>query len=265
MKEPRPSDEILNAFVDGEFSPEDRLLTLKLIAADEQLSREVCDRFQLKELLNAAYRDVRPRHRTTPQRPQGYQGLRPITHWMAMAASVVVLTVASVMVLDVIRESQPPPVTALAPLVANGPDLDLGLMQRVQLAPAPYTQAPTDASKLLLHVTDLYSQDAALLLDDVEYLFQMAQLQGQALNIQMVVHGTALELVRTDLSPLPLRMEAMINLYPGLRITACTQSRERSERLEGRSIQFLPWVEEIESGVREAAQRQAEGWTYIRI
>lgn len=261
MKEPRPSDEILNAFVDGEFSPEDRLLTLQLIAADEQLSREVCDRFQLKELLNAAYRDVHPRQHKTTLRSKTHPGLPPSTHWLAMAASVVVLTIASVMVLDVIRQPQtatPQPLTSLATQIPG-----LGLPQRVQLA--PYTQTHTDASKLLLHVTNLYSQDAALLLDDVEYLFQMAQLQGQPLDIQMVVHGTALELVRADLSPLPLRMEAMINLYPGLRITACAQSRERSERLEGRSIQFLPWVEEVESGVREAAQRQAEGWTYIRI
>lgn len=85
MSKARPSDEILNAFVDGEFSPEDRLLTLKSIAANDSMSREVCDMYQLKELVSMAYRaDVIPPPGNGPVRgavPRAGGGRPPRRPW----------------------------------------------------------------------------------------------------------------------------------------------------------------------------------------
>ncbi|AGA32081.1 putative transmembrane anti-sigma factor [Thioalkalivibrio nitratireducens DSM 14787] len=249
MSDRRPSEEILNAFVDGEFSPEDRLGTLKTIAADEALSRDVCDLYQLKELVAMAYRaDTLP----APDVRQCRTGERHPAAWLtAVAASLVALALGTIAVLEMTREQ-----------VLDGP-------QQVATAPdgtaATVPDAGERADQVLLHVTDVQIDDAEVLFDDIEFMFETAWLHGQDLEVQVVVHGNAMDLVRADLAPFPNRIRELVHTYPGLRITACGQSRARHERQEGRMIEFLPWVEEVESGVREAAQKQQQGWTYIRV
>jgi uncharacterized protein len=249
MSKTRPSDEILNAFVDGEFSPEDRLLTLKSIAANDSMSREVCDMYQLKELVNMAYRaDVIPPPGNGPVRGNG----SPRGWWTAAAATVAVVALGTAAVLEVVRVQQPDPQKAAHAPAAGDPA-------------AATTASARNPRQVLLHVTDVGPGEADALMDDVEFMFETAWLNGQQLEVQMVVHGNAMDLVRADLSPVPNRIRDLVHTYEGLRVTACGQSRARNERAEGRLIELLPWVEEVESGVREAAQRQAEGWTYIRV
>ncbi len=250
MNDPRPSDEILNAFVDGEFSPEDRLLTLKSIAANENLSREVCDMYQLKELVSMAYRpDLIPYPDSRPVRARG-RGRG--AGWMALAASLLVGAIGAVAIFEVVREQS-----------ADQEQVVDGSSARVADAVAPV--AVDGLRRVLLHVTDVDPIEADALFDDIEFMFETAWLSGQELQVQVVVHGTAMDLVRADRSPFPDRIRDLVQGYGGLRVTACAQSRARHERQEGRTVELLPWVEEVESGVREAAQKQSEGWTYIRV
>ncbi len=249
MTDVRPSDEILNAFVDGQFSPEDRLFTLKSIAGDEGLSREVCDMVQLKELVAMAYRpEVLPgAGQERPRSSGSWVG------WWGAAAGVAALALAATVFLGLDRDR----VSGTAPIVA-GDALKLD-------APHPVASVSSDHQRVLLHVTEVDIVSARGLLDDVEFMFETALLNGQELQVQMVVHGIAMDLVRADLAPFPERMRALVSTYPGLSITACGQSLARRAREEGGAIELLPWVQEVESGVQEAARRQAEGWTYIRV
>lgn len=249
MNDPRPSDEILNAFVDGEFSPEDRLLTLKSIAANENLSREVCDMYQLKELVSMAYRpDLLPDPDARPVRVRGRRAIG----WKALAASLVVGALGAVAILEVTREQPPDP----------GQVADAS---SARMADTGIPVAVDGVQQVLLHVTDIEPSEADALFDDIEFMFETAWLNGQNLEVQVVVHGTAMDLVRADRAPFPDRIRDLVQGYSGLRVTACGQSRARHERQEGRTVELLPWVEEVESGVREAAQKQSEGWTYIRV
>jgi len=50
------SEEMLNAFVDRQLCPEDRLRILRSVAGDQHLSQEICDRQRVKELVGFAYR-----------------------------------------------------------------------------------------------------------------------------------------------------------------------------------------------------------------
>lgn len=249
MSDLRPSDEILNAFVDGQFSPEDRLVTLKSIAGDEGLSREVCDRVQLKELVAMAYRPE-----FLPETGREHRGVPDSRGpWWAVAAGVAVLALGAMVFLGLDRDriAGDPPIAAGDAVTAD--------------ATHDLASAPGDDQRVLLHVTEIDSASAKVLLDDVEFMFETALLNGQDLQVQMVVHGIAMDLVRADLAPFPERMRTLVSTYPGLNITACGQSLARHAREEGRVIELLPWVQEVESGVHEAARRQAEGWTYIRV
>lgn len=255
--EQKPSEEILNAFVDGEFSPEDRLHTLQYIASSERLSREICDLYQLKELVNLAYREgIVPESRV-----RAGVGGRRAGAFGAAAAAVGVVSLGAVLLL--VHGSW----KAAPGGVEDGSGL--ALQEAVQeldrtnvFLPAGLGQA---AGRVLLHVTDVGIADAESLFDDIEFLFEDARLRGRDLLIQVVVHGDSMDLVRADLAPFPARMRELLDAYPGLRLTACGQSRARFSRGEGRSIELLPWVEEVESGIREAALKQLEGWAYIRL
>lgn len=264
----RPSDEILNAFVDGEFSPEDRLGTLKAIASSEQLSREVCDMHQLKELVSMAYEDV--------QSPQAEAGRCRLTHarrsaWFpSVAAGVVALVLGSLAGFELTRD---------AAFMASsggrddvtGESADLPRVSTTEPAtestPLPPGEvfAVTEGDQILLHINDADTRAMAELLNDIENMYRDARAGGRGLNVQVVVHNNAMDLVRADRAPYPERVAALVESYPGLRFTACTQTLERLAKEEGQPIEILPQAERIDSGVAEAARRQAEGWIYIKV
>lgn len=252
MDDSSPSDEILNAFVDGEFSPEDRLNTLQFIAANERLSREICDRVQLKELVGLAYRpDVLPKSRGA-----GLNGSRALFFGAGKLAAAGIAGVALLLVfLLAVQHEADVWSKATDPVVASAEYSSL-------LLPASLSASER---RVLLHVTDLGVGDADTLFNDIEFLFEDARQNGRNLFIQVVIHGDSMDLVRADLSPFSLRIRELVETYPGLRLTACGQSRAQISRGQGRPMELLPWVEEVESGIREAALKQLEGWAYIRL
>lgn len=58
MPKPPISEEMLNAFVDRQLCPEDRLRILRSVSHDEHLSQEICNRQRMKELVSFAYRQA---------------------------------------------------------------------------------------------------------------------------------------------------------------------------------------------------------------
>lgn len=264
----RPSEEILNAFVDGEFSPEDRLYTLKTIASSEHLSREVCDMHQLKELVNMAYEDVPAGRAGAPGgRCRLSRGGR--SAWFpSVAAGVVALIVGSLGGYEITRDAGFFGADKTAAV-----EQELGALERVAssdgqaggaAAPQPVFSA-TQTDQILLHINEADTRTMAELLDDIESMYREAATVGRDLNVQVVVHNNAMDLLRTDSAPYPERVASMAQEYPTLRFTACAQTLNRLAREEGQAVDILPQAELIDSGVAEAARRQAEGWIYIKV
>ncbi|MFO7953593.1 hypothetical protein [Thioalkalivibrio sp.] len=262
----RPSEEILNAFVDGEFSPEDRLYTLKTIASSEHLSREVCDMHQLKELVNMAYEDV-PAGRASGGRCRLSRGGR--SAWFpSVAAGVLALVVGSLGGYEVTRDAG-----FFGDNHSAATGQDAGALAQVAAsdeapggAAAPQQVfSATKTDQVLLHINEGDKRAMAELLDDIESMYREAASVGRDLDVQVVVHNNAMDLLRADSAPYPERVASMAQDYPTLRFTACAQTLNRLAREEGRSVDILPQAELIDSGVAEAARRQAEGWIYIKV
>jgi anti-sigma factor RsiW len=57
MTKPPVSEEMLNAFIDRQLAPDDRLRVLQTIASDHDhgLVQEICERQRVKELVGMAY------------------------------------------------------------------------------------------------------------------------------------------------------------------------------------------------------------------
>ena len=252
----RPSEELLNAFVDGEFSPEDRLETLKRISCSEHLSREVCDMHQLKELVNMAYRDVpSPRDGGRPG-PSGRRIWFP-----SVAAGLLAVVVGSLAGFEVTRDTG---FLAGAP-EAGDPAAVVADASGLPGTAAPLPVAAADTDNVLLHVNEADATAMAELLDDIEAMYREAEAVGRNLNVQVVVHNSAMEMLRADRAPYPERVASLALDHPSLRFTACAQTLDRFARAEGGTIEILPQAERVDSGVAEAARRQAEGWIYIKV
>ncbi len=292
----RPSEEILNAFVDGEFSPEDRLDTLQAIASSEHLSREVCDMHQLKELVAMAYEDLPepagggghgPDADNGPAVPGFFARSRPggagRKGWFSsVAAGVVALVLGSVAGYEVTRDAGPlvegpgSDSQARAALEAGAADAGEsvpGMLEEVAGAPdadggaAPHAvHAADESDRLLLHVTDVDQRAMEELLDDIEAMFDEAARDQRALDVQVVVHNKAIDMLRADRAPFPERVASLSREHEGLQFTACNETLARLAREEGQSeIPILPQAERVDSGVAEAARRQAEGWIYVKV
>jgi uncharacterized protein len=240
MKTDKPSDEILNAFVDGEFCPEERLACLKRISTDEALSRQVCDLCQVKEMVNLAYERVP----SAPERRARARSARG--GWLGPVAAAVVMMLAVAGLTGVGITTQEP--------------------ARQVAAVEPGQPAPRFANRILLHLTTTDPERITNMLDEVEMLMEASIRQGEPLQIQVVAHGEGLALMREDISPFPQRVAALSARYTdGLSFTACLNTIERLRREENIDVRLLPAVQVINSGVAEVIRRQSQGWAYIQV
>jgi uncharacterized protein len=240
MKTDKPSDEILNAFVDGEFCPEERLACLRQISSDEALSRQVCDLCQVKEMVNLAYERVPP----PPERRASARSARG--GWLGPAAAAVVMMLA------------------VAGITGVGISIQESARQVATVEPGQ--PLPRFANRILLHLTTTDPERITNMLDEMEILMEASIRQGEPLEIQVVAHGEGLALMREDISPFPQRVAELSARYPdGLRFTACLNTIERLRREENIHVRLLPAVQVINSGVAEVIRRQSQGWAYIQV
>jgi uncharacterized protein len=244
MKTDKPSEEVLNAFVDGEFCPEERLACLRQIANDEALSREVCDLSQVKEMVNLAYERVPPPPVSATGRARSIRG-----GWLGPMAAAVVVMFATAGIVGV-QMGSPEPARQL---------LSADLTQ-------PLHGSERSANRILLHVNTQDQERISNMLDEVETLMQASLNQGIPLQILVVTHGEGLALLREDISPFPQRVSTAFDpLSGGLKFLACLNTIERLRREENLHVRLLPAAQVISSGVAEVIRRQSQGWAYIQV
>lgn len=243
MKSTRPSPEMLNAFVDGEFCAEERLACLKEVADDEDSVREVCELLQVKEMVSLAYAHVpAPPHRTACRPAAGQRRWQP-----AVAAAVLTIAVAGTTVTWM-----------------GGSRMGAGPATHASVEPMPGPERY--ANRILVHLTTADPERIDNILDEVELLMKTSVDQGVPLQIQVVAHGAGLALMRSDISPFPRRVAMLSARYPeGLSFTVCLNTIERLRREENIHVRLLPGARVIDSGVVEVIRRQSEGWTYIQV
>lgn len=125
--------------------------------------------------------------------------------------------------------------------------------------------------RALIDLTSTTEQQWASMLNSVENL--QKALGVEAVQIEVVVHGQALGLLRADrrrpdkaaqgdadaAPTLEKRLEQLSNA--GVVFAACENTMQR----EGVSKQdLLPFARTVDSAVAELVRRQAEGWAYVK-
>jgi len=297
-QEKRFSDEFLNAFVDNQIAAEEKSRVYIEIGQDEALNRQVCELRKLHDLVQLAYCETpAPPARITAGSTSHHARLR-----FGVAASILLTlgivlgslihlpgptTIATVTVAPndsahrVVTSSRQAalPMAPKNTIVAVAPTQETlsvspvtSLLPTPAVTPAPLApvvaqkETPDNAqTRVLVH---LARDDAAQLrqaLDDIEGLLKYYRETRQNARVEVVVNGGGLELVRTDTSAFAGRIQRLQREYNNLTFAACQNTIDRLADELGTSVQLLPGVITIDSGMAEIMRRQSQGWTYLQV
>jgi intracellular sulfur oxidation DsrE/DsrF family protein len=235
------SDEVINAYVDGELEKPECREILASASRSPDLSRRICETAYLKLLVRSAWKEpaVKSAHKLMKR--------SPLVSY-ALAAGLGALSLLVVMTAGDL-------VHAPAELTASQ---SLAREQPASLNPA--TQ-----SRVVFHVSSADPTMAEELLDQVQLILQDYASQGRSLKVEVVANNQGIELLQKGISPVADRIQELNARYNNLRFAACGNTLERLSREQGETIVVLPEATVIESGVSFVTRRQQEGWVYIKV
>ncbi len=260
-QEQKFSDEFLNAFVDDQLAPEEKGRAYISINNDEALNRQVCELRKMRDLVQFAYKDL-----PTVAAP----GPRAGRLGANIAAGLILATGVGLGWLLHQPGSAPeqaarvvaPPATVPAPPAATAATAE---KPRVAPQPAKPLAVAANEVKVLFHLNSDKPERIQEVLDEAEALLKFYRAAGQIARVQVITNGDGLNLLRTDKSPDPERVRAMLKTYDNLSFAACQNTIDRLKREQGVTAELLPGASVVDSGVAQIILRQQQGWIYIQV
>lgn len=242
-----PSEERLNALIDGELTPADAAALLERLRTDASL-RERIGLLRLgKELVRHAYvgiaGDVAPR-RPEASMPAG------TPRWRALAAALLAVGVGALLGWTAHESGGG----------AAGPDPDLILRFTELAARSPHG----DAEHVILHVSSAAPQHGQAVLDRAEGILETARASKRTVVVEIVANGGGIDLLRDGVSVQGARIATLRAAYPQLSLVACGQTAQRL-RESGIEVRLLPGTSVATSALDEIVLRMQQGWAYVRI
>lgn len=237
----------LNAFVDGELSPDQQAEILEAFRQDPDLARRAFELGQLKARMRLAY--------AQPPLAKKRACATVRSSWHVAVASLILLAVG---------------VATGWSLHPGTPLADNAQASRIVLLdPQGRGQTPADAknheTRIVFHFTSGDQHIAGELLDDVETMLKAYKADHRPLRVEIVSNSDGLALLREHLSQHKVRIHQMAMEFPNLTFVACKNTIERLKVENGIEVKLLPDAHLIESGVHHVVMRQKEGWSYIRV
>ena len=244
------SEEMLNAFVDGEIDSEEKIELLRQLSGNPEMTQRVCQLIRTKELLRSAYRDTEipaPEHRRQPATTHGTT-IRKIGGAGALAASLLV---------GFILFSQPQEVGEVT--VAKQSSQPSSFRQ------VAHQEAESEPLQIIFHLTSSNPLRIERRLDNVDLLLQHADQSGQTASIEVIANGEGLSLFREGASSFADRIHEMSRDNRNLSFIACQRTIDQLESGGEGKVRLLPDVIRAGSGISQVIQRQQQGWSYIQI
>ena len=241
------SEEILNAFIDGEMESEDKIDILRQLSNSPELTQRVCELIRTKELLRSAYRDVVPPV-TTSMVGSGYRRnfAGHAGKWGALAASLLV---------GLALFKGPAEQAGVVPASVSGHFSPVVLQQAQQ----------EDTMRIIFHLTSANPLRMGRLLDNVDLMLGQARSAQQPAVIEVIANGEGLNLFRDGVTSFAERIHEMSKQNSNLRFIACQRTIDQLESGGEGKIRLLPDVVRAGSGISQVIQRQQQGWSYIQI
>lgn len=88
---------------------------------------------------------------------------------------------------------------------------------------------------------------------------------AEELEMEIVVYGPGLHMVRADTSPVKARIHSVTGSVPGIVISACGNTITAMEHAERRKLELLEGVGVVRAGAVRLVALQEAGWSYLRV
>lgn len=240
-------EESLHAFVDGQMDSKAHAAFVERTQADKTLMEKVCSLRRVRDAVRAAYAEPPPVGRAA------VAGRRKVWLRQGLAACLLAgVSAAGGWYGHALLQPAPQEVSAL-----------VNYAQQLQKL-ARYSP-DLASSRVVFHVMTSDARATGEMLNDVEFLLRAHKLAGVPLQVDVVANGEGLALVGSQQTQHAARIHELSHEWQNVRFSACKNTMDRLYQEQGVRVQLLPDVNVIESGVVNAARRQREGWSYIRV
>lgn len=226
------SDELLNSYIDGQITDEERQDILLLLEQDKLLAAKVCELQRIKQRVKLAYDQIPHSHlpKTVVKTP---------SYLPRLAAATAIFCLGILLgTIDLTHSDQP--------------------LQTDNIT------ADNSTTKVLVHLTSSDSESALNTLSNLEQMLQDYRKSGQNVRVEVVANGHGIDLLRQGTTPFGPLIARLVKEYQNLSFAACKNTIDQIQITSDEEIELIPQARLIESGIVEVIERQQQGWTYIR-
>jgi intracellular sulfur oxidation DsrE/DsrF family protein len=241
-EEHKVSDELRNAFVDGELDAAEWARVAQCMERDAALREEVCELRMAKDMVRHAYAEPPARRRAREAAASG---------WRSIAAAAVAFAAAGWF--GHAWWERAPALDSASAYALRGDWHTLRADWRT-----------LDGNRVLVHVSSGAPAALGTALDEVEDLLRSARAGHRRVEVEIVANGTGIDLLRANASPYATRIAVLRREFPQLGIVACGQTLER-RRADGKQFTLLPGTAIAPSALDEVIRRLRDGWVYVRV
>ena len=235
------SDELLNAFIDGELDKTETGAILEELRHNEKLSERVTNLQKVRDMVRYAYKDIPQTIQPGLQQQRSFFGNRKIF------ATAAVMIAGIAMGWNLHQYRQP----------GNGL-LDFASEMQV-------IAANDNHMNIVLHVTTDDDRKLNTILDQTEKLLDKYQRSEQPVKLDILTNAKGLKLLRANHSPFNQRIKDLQNRFNNLTFKACQTAIARAEKRNGVKIEMLPETVIVPSALSEIMEKKHDGWSYIKI
>ena len=116
-------------------------------------------------------------------------------------------------------------------------------------------------------VIQVIQNDAGVMnaaLNNAENLIKYYEDKGEKVEIEFVVHGNGLHMVRSDTSPVKDRVAAISSKMKNVTFSGCGNTMANQSKAENKEITLLPQAKIVPAGIARILELQEQGWAYVR-
>lgn len=238
------SDQQIDAFVDGQLDHRDRIEILQAMESSPAVRNRVAQARHLKDLLRLTYQDEAPAMPQAASRAARY-------------SSHIAAAVLGALAMFLLLQLGAPTTRSVSPFAyVDGGDAMHG--------DGLSKTGGQEIEQVLFHLSSSDVRDGRVLLEQVELVASRFDAAGRALRIIVLTNNEGLRFYQAGVSEQAANIHELNARFDNIVFAACGTTLGKL-RGAGETIELLPEVIVVDSGVAEIARRQQQGWKYIRI
>lgn len=238
------SDEMINAFVDGELDSRDRDGLKLAMQDDPYLHDRVTAICELKKSLQASYASVSAHLDESSSDKSKTRMRRNSTHGLAAAMLLCVGAVFG----------------WFGQLASQQTDRNIVRLEGVQLNPLDLHQT----NKIVLHVSSSEGNKLEQTINKVEYIINQYESRHMPFQLEVVANSGGIDLLRDDVSPYKERILSIMQRYNNVSFIACSNAISRL-KMQGVEPKIIAHSTTGVTAVERIVKRLQEGWVYVKV